>query len=199
MKSRSKELVDKSILAMVSAIEIYNKPNFSYREETFAILAVNSWELLFKAKWLTLNKNKLSSLYVHEKNGNIKKTRTQNPFTHSLDYLVTNLIQKQEIQEEVKKNLDAVIEMRDSAIHFYHKSNELAMKLQGIGMATLKNYVSLIKKWFDSDLSNFNFFLMPLSFITVPRTVGWISGNARFASHTVFLPGLFGPTRPDPF
>ena len=42
MKSRSKELVDKSILAMVSAIEIYNKPNFSYREETLAILAVDS-------------------------------------------------------------------------------------------------------------------------------------------------------------
>ena len=45
-------LIDKSISSMLSAIEIYNKPDFKYREETFAILSVNSWELLFKAKLL---------------------------------------------------------------------------------------------------------------------------------------------------
>ncbi|WP_235417413.1 DUF3644 domain-containing protein, partial [Leyella stercorea] len=39
-------LIDKSIGSMLSAIEIYNKPDFKYREETFAILAINSWELL---------------------------------------------------------------------------------------------------------------------------------------------------------
>ena len=42
-------LIDKSIGSMLSAIEIYNKPDFKYREETFAILAINSWELLLKA------------------------------------------------------------------------------------------------------------------------------------------------------
>ena len=46
MKARSQELVDKSIAAMVSAIEVYNKPDFKYREETFSILAINAWELL---------------------------------------------------------------------------------------------------------------------------------------------------------
>ena len=42
-------LIDKSIGSMLPAIEIYNKPDFKYREETFAILAINSWELLLKA------------------------------------------------------------------------------------------------------------------------------------------------------
>jgi hypothetical protein len=51
LKSRTQELLDKSVSAMISAIEIYNKPDFKYREETFAILAINSWELLLKAKW----------------------------------------------------------------------------------------------------------------------------------------------------
>lgn len=37
-----KGLIDKSIGSMLSAIEIYNKPDFKYREETFAILAINS-------------------------------------------------------------------------------------------------------------------------------------------------------------
>jgi len=43
-----RSLLDKSVNSMLSAIEIYNKPNFSYREETFAILATNAIELLFK-------------------------------------------------------------------------------------------------------------------------------------------------------
>lgn len=37
MKSKSSELLDKSIAAMISAIEIYNKPDFLYRGETFSI------------------------------------------------------------------------------------------------------------------------------------------------------------------
>ena len=33
----SESLAEKSILAAVAAIEIYNKPNFSYREEAFSL------------------------------------------------------------------------------------------------------------------------------------------------------------------
>ena len=54
MKSLSKELLDRTVLAMVAAIEIYNKPGFPYRNESFTILAINGWELLLKAKWLDL-------------------------------------------------------------------------------------------------------------------------------------------------
>jgi hypothetical protein len=50
--SLSAELAQKSVQAAISAIEIYNKPNFSYREEAFALLMTNAWELLLKAKWL---------------------------------------------------------------------------------------------------------------------------------------------------
>lgn len=43
-----KAFLDKSINSMLSAIEIYNKPNFSYREETYAILAINSLNYCLK-------------------------------------------------------------------------------------------------------------------------------------------------------
>jgi len=49
----SKELLEKSVQAALSAIEINNKPDFRYREEVFAILMCNSWELLLKAKALS--------------------------------------------------------------------------------------------------------------------------------------------------
>ncbi len=61
-----RSLIDKSINSMLSAIEIYNKPNFSYREETFAILAINALELLFKAQLLKANSYNLRCLFVME-------------------------------------------------------------------------------------------------------------------------------------
>ena len=175
MKSKSKELLDKSISAMISAIEIYNKPDFMYRGETFSILAINSWELLLKAKYLKDNKNKMRSLYVMEpllnKDGSkskrmkVKLTRSGNPFTHSIDYIAKKLIEKGEMDQVVFNNIMALIELRDSAIHFYNYSLKFNVRIQEIGTASLKNYVALYKKWFNKDLSEYNFYLMPLSFV----------------------------------
>jgi hypothetical protein len=39
--NRSARLLQNAEAAFISAIEIYNKPAFAYREETFAILAPN--------------------------------------------------------------------------------------------------------------------------------------------------------------
>ncbi|CDM66722.1 DUF3644 domain-containing protein [Pyrinomonas methylaliphatogenes] len=69
MKARSRELLDHAIAAMVAAIDVYNKPDFPYRAESFTILALNAWELLLKAKWLVMNKNRLNSLYMREGKG----------------------------------------------------------------------------------------------------------------------------------
>lgn len=89
-----RSLLDKSINSMLSAIEIYNKPNFSYREEAFAILAVNAGELVLKAYLLKKCSYKISVLYVMEpvlkKNGekSIRKkprlNRANNPMTIGL-------------------------------------------------------------------------------------------------------------------
>jgi hypothetical protein len=60
----SKELVEKSLQAALAAIEIYNKPDFRYREETFAILMCTSWELLLKAKTMAECGEAFDSLVV---------------------------------------------------------------------------------------------------------------------------------------
>lgn len=175
MKSRAKELVEKAVGAMVSAIEIYNKPDFKYREETFAILAINAWELLVKARWLQRNNNKIRELYVKEKGTKkdgtpsvrprIKTTSSGNPFTHSLDYLAKKLVEKGDLPEAGLKNLDALREIRDSSVHFYNNNTLFALQLQEVGSAAVKNFVTASKSWFDVDLSKFNFYLMPLAFL----------------------------------
>lgn len=176
MKARSRDLLDRAIAAMIAAIDVYNKPDFAYRAESFTILALNGWELLFKAKWLSDHNNRLSSLYVYQdKSGQkrrcYKRTRSGNPFTYSLDYLANKMVDQKVLDRNARQNLEALTELRDTAVHFYHHSPELAEHLQEVGMACLKNFVSAVQDWFSEDLSRFNFYLMPLSFVAPPTTL----------------------------
>jgi hypothetical protein len=44
-----RHLLGNAKAAILAAIEIYNKPHFSYRDKCFAILLLNAWESLLKA------------------------------------------------------------------------------------------------------------------------------------------------------
>jgi hypothetical protein len=202
MKARSRELLGRAIAAMVSAIDIYNKPDFPYRAESFTILALNAWELLLKAKWLAENSNRLSSLFVPDgKSGQkrlrYKRSRSGNHLTYSLDYLAKKLTEQKALHESARRNLEALIELRDISIHFYHRNQELAERVQEIGMACLKNFVSAVQEWFGEDLSRFNFYLMPLSFIASPSTVEAVHLNKMEENFLRFLDNL-KPDEEDP-
>lgn len=162
---------------MLSAIEVYNKPNFQYREETFAILAVNAWELLLKAIVLRQNKYKLRSLYVLKpyinKNGIksttrkfIDKNRSGNPKTISIIETLSILQNKKYLSQNLCGNIEALIELRDNSIHFANM-NDISRQVQELGFACIKNYITLIKeKDIEIDISNYNFYLMPLAYVT---------------------------------
>lgn len=172
---KHKSFVDKSIGAALSAIEVYNKPDFKYREETFSILMINSWELLLKAKIVKENKGDLKSIYLMVnkigKNGNKLNSltpdlnRSQNPKTIGLPKCL-NICEQLPINlnSAVKENIFLLMEIRDTAIHFQHSDLYLSKKVFEIGTASLKNYLTLITEWFDYDLSVYNFFLMPMTF-----------------------------------
>lgn len=161
---------------MLSAIEIYNKPNFSYREETFAILAVNSWELLLKAYLLRTATYKIDILFVKEnqmkKNGEKstrkknKLNRVGNPLTIGLFDTIKKLEEKGvKFSLTLKDSIESLVELRDNAIHF-HNEKEISKELQEIGFACIKNYMNIIKKWnLEIELSNYNFYLMPLAYV----------------------------------
>ena len=46
----SDQLAEKSVSAAISAIEIYNKPDFLFREEAFSLLMVNSWGVALESQ-----------------------------------------------------------------------------------------------------------------------------------------------------
>ena len=176
MKARWLQVLEQSVAAAVSAIEIYNKPDFKYRSETFSILMTNAWELLLKAKILKDHKNDLRSIQVREKrrlrDGGlskklyVQKTRSNNPATLSIGKAINKILEfdTSALDQRVIENLNLLIEVRDNSIHLINKDLGLQTRLQDIGTATLKNYIQLVQEWFDYDLSQYNFYLMPLSF-----------------------------------
>lgn len=193
MKARSRELLDRAIAAMVAAIEVYNRPSFTYRVESFAILALNAWELLLKAKWLALHNNQIRSLYVLESKKNnrkrrYKRTRSENPMTHSLDYLAKKFTEKKLLDGNAQRNLDVLCDLRDSCVHFYLRRNaKLNEHVQEIGMACVKNFVVAVQGWFGEDLSRFDFYLMPLSFVTPMPSVEGLRLNREEKRFLEFL------------
>ena len=177
MKSRARTLLDKSIAALLAAIEIYNKPDFLYRTDTFAILAVNAWELLLKARILQLDSNRLDSIIEYErrplrkgatsKKLYKKKNRAGNYVTIGLFKAYDKLVNEygDTIDPIVRENLAALVEIRDNSIHFTNVGVELAKRVQEIGTASLKNYLNVVRQWFAVDMSQYNFFIMPLAFV----------------------------------
>lgn len=169
-------LIDKSISSMLSAIEIYNKPDFKYREETFAILAVNSWELLFKARLLKLNNYKLNSIYCYKpyinKDGSkstkkkvLDRNRSNNPKSISVFDAIKRLELQQELPSNLKDNVEALIELRDNAVHFINIGS-ISKNVQELGFACIKNFIAIIRKWEPrKNLNKYNLYLMPLAYV----------------------------------
>ena len=160
------EVIGKSVAAVLSAVEIYNKPDFKYRAETFTILMVNAWELLLKAKCLHDANGNFGVLVVTDSSGNEKKSRSGNPLTHEINYLAKKMAKagSDGFSEVTADNIGLLVEIRDSAIHFVSQDLHLASRVQEIGAAALMNYLDLITRWFNWDMRRYHFYLMPLSF-----------------------------------
>jgi hypothetical protein len=182
----SKELIEKSVQAAISAIELYNKPDFRYREESFAILMSNAWELLLKAKALKDGGESLDNIIEtkktkNEKTGTMeevpKTNRSGNAMTVGLSYLAPRMFSDkvEGLTKECLRNIELLIEVRDNAIHFMNADLTLSKTVLEVGTASLKNYMTLAVKWFGVDFSRYNFFLMPLSFFHGFETASGIS------------------------
>lgn len=171
-------MLAKAEAALLAAIEIYNKPDFKYREETFAILMLNAWELLIKAKAVADNANDVRCIWVREartlKNGrqsakaHVKLGRSGNPITRGLMSIVNEWDQNSitRLSPAVKTNLTALLEIRDNAVHYMNANFELAEQVLSIGTASVKNFIGLAQAWFNHDLSRYTLYLMPIGFVS---------------------------------
>jgi len=159
MKARYRFLCDHSLNSALSAIEIYNKPDFKDREQIFTILMVTAWESLLKAKILKSNGNKITSLCVKDK-GRYKRKRTGALWTIGKE----EALRQCDVPELVRRNVLYLIDIRDAAVHLSASSSAISYIVFTLGTATLHNYSRLIRDWFGIGLSDYNFYILPLGF-----------------------------------
>lgn len=193
-------MLDKSINCMLSAIELYNKPDFKYREDAFAILAVNAWELLLKSQLLKCHKYSFKSICKteplktktgtnHKKKTKISLNRCGNKKTLDIESVVKKLCEEKSLPKEIINNIEALIELRDNAIHFINPEN-ISKQIQELGFACIKNYMTFIDDWnIDIDLSKYNLYLMPLAYIN-EKTIVNASLNCETEHFLSFVKNL---------
>ena len=205
----SSKFVDKAESALVAAVEVYNKPSFPYREETFALLAINAWELLLKGQLLKAGGNDPKVIRVYEprrtKTGKaskklyLKRNRAGSPLTLSLLACVTALDKNAatRLGPEIKANLDALIAIRDSAAHYINASPLLSKQVLEVASATVKNFIILAKTWFGRDFSDSLSLILPLSFVGGGKDIDSVVVTQGESNLIKYLQGLAAP-EPEP-
>lgn len=175
-RSTTSKLAHKSIMAATAAVELYNKPRFEYKNESFVVLMVNAWELLLKAKLLqdnpknqniiNIQSKKLTKSGTAPKRFYPEKNRTGNPKT--ID--IFGALKKVGVKDQnLEAQIGLLVELRDNSIHFLNGDGELNIKLFQIAAATTRSFVLKFREWFfeSADLNS----VLPISFSTLDEII----------------------------
>lgn len=162
-----RKLLANSKSAMLAAIEIYNKPSFTYRDECSCILLVNAWELLAKA---ILSKNKESVFYTKKQHGTAYRTYSLN---HALmkakPYFPVSVS-----YEPVKENISSLVAYRDNAIHYYN-SPGMSLPVYALAQTTIVAYKDLVYEVFGQDITEeITITLLPLGLGFAPDPIEFL-------------------------
>lgn len=205
-KSLHKKFLDKAHSAIVAAIEIYNKPTFMYREEAFAILSINAWELLLKAKLLKDSNNSQKSINVYENRSTKSGVKTKrmflslnragNPKTISLFSCISKIeTTPSKLDREIIDNIYALVEVRDNATHCINANPILIRQVFEISCACIKNFILLAKKWFNKDFSESISLVIPLAFIDGSKEVDSIVVSPDESKLIEYLQHIAAPSK----
>lgn len=142
-----RRLVDNSLSAILSAVEVYNKPRMTYRDEVTVMLVVNAWELALKA---TLRKSDKTIFYP--------KKRGERYRSFTLDDCLAkisgqNLWPAGVDGRAIMANVKALSEYRDRAIHLYNAQG-LGAVIYPFLQQNVLNYRDFMLAKFNKDLAD---------------------------------------------
>lgn len=142
-----RRLVDNSLSAILGAVEVYNKPRMTYRDEVTVMLVVNAWELALKA---TLRKNAKTIFYPKNRGEQYRsltlddclgRVSAQNLWPANID------------GPAVVANVKALSEYRDRAIHLYNAQG-LGAIIYPFLQQNVLNYRDFMLAKFNKDLAD---------------------------------------------
>ena len=163
---------------MLAAIEIYNKPAIEYREESFIILLLNAWELVFKA---LLSKNRKSTFYPKRRKEAYRTLSWQDALTPAERFFPASVS-----PFPVRKNLDLLSTYRDNAVHFYNAKG-FGCVIYALAQTSIVNFNDLLKDSFHLDLGEeLTWHLMPIGLQPPIDPVEYISKGHREEKQGMF-------------
>ena len=150
--------------ALLAAIEIYNKPNVEYREQTVSFLLVNAWEVLIKARIVQQNGGKIQSIYQRKRNSSHFEKRNGEFLTIE----IWGALNRSGLPEEVKSNIGGIIKIRNRATHLGVLVPELKTMILEFSTACVQNFVRTYANWFGESIDAP--YLLPLGFVGPAQT-----------------------------
>jgi hypothetical protein len=156
-----KRLADNSLSAMLSAIELYNKPRITYRDEVTVVLVINAWELAAKA---ALRKNG-HGIFYPKRRGQRYRSLT---LDDSLNRIYSHNLWPTRIDGPgAMANINCLSEYRDRAMHLYNAKG-LGAVIHPFLQQNVINYRDFMLAMFNKDLANsITWQLLPLG-VTAP-------------------------------
>lgn len=130
-------LLEKSQEAFLVSIELFNKPTIKYRAEGFTYFICNAWELLLKAYMIKTKGDK--SIYYPKKENR----------TLSLSECVKKVFTNE--NDPVRKNLEIIIELRNTSTHFIIK--EMEQLFTAFFQSCVLNYSQKLLTFFEVDIT----------------------------------------------
>lgn len=139
MEHLAQRLVDKSIEAFITGLELYNKPTIRYRIEGFSFFAINAWELMLKAH--LINSIGIDSIYFDDNPG-----RTID-VSKAIKIIYTN------DKDPLRINLEKIIDLRNTSTHFITEDYETVYA--PLFQATVINYSQELLKLHNKDITSY--------------------------------------------
>jgi len=171
MKPLSESLIENSKSAVMSSVELHNKPTFNYRYEICTILCINGWELILKA-------------YINENYPDVRlilKDGTTKPFEECVKFISS---QKGNSFRTTEENLMRLYDFRNNIIHFYKEN--IGIILYSLLHKSILLYNSFLKENFNIDLADeTNLYLLPIGFRPFTSPVDFLSNESDLSKSSI--------------
>jgi hypothetical protein len=175
-RSSYRRLLGNGKAALLSAIEIYNKPRIEYRDECFVILLLNAWELTIKA---VLSKNDQTIFYPKRRKQPYRTYSLTDAFNKAEPFIPEGLV-----RDALRYNLELLSTYRDNSVHFYN-APQFGSVIYALAQTSIINLKDLLKAAFDLNLADeITWQLLPLGLDTPIDPIEYISGRKPAAKQS---------------
>ena len=147
--------------AVLAAIEIYNKPTVEYREQTFALLMSNAWEVLLKARLVQQAGGKVNVLYRREQGS--RRYRRIPGISEPMTISLREALGRVSLPNPLVANIRGIMSVRNRAAHLGVLAPELRQRVLEFGTAAVQNFIMMSAEWFGEPVDAS--YLLPVGFL----------------------------------